>query len=237
MRARTFILLALGVVLVVVGAGVWWLFSSRDALIKRAIEHYGPQLTGTAVKVREVKLEPIDGRGAISGLEVGNPPGFSAARALAVGEMRLAVDPGTLTSDVVHVKEISLEAPTITYERGAQGDNLSAIQKHIKSRLPKSQGGSGAAEKSKDAPQRKFIVDHVQIRQAKVSYGGALTVDLGDVHLRDLGKKKGGATAAELTDEVWTELSRVAMSRAPAAVQELRDKAKGATDKLRGLFK
>ena len=237
MRARTFILLALGVVLVVVGAGVWWLYSSRDALIKRAIEHYGPQLTGTAVKVREVKLEPIDGRGAISGLEVGNPPGFSAARALAVGEMRLAVDPGTLTSDVVHVKEISLEAPTITYERGAQGDNLSAIQKHIKSQLPKSQGGSGAAEKSKDAPQRKFIVDHVQIRQAKVSYGDALTVDLGDVHLRDLGKKKGGATAAELTDEVWTELSRVAMSRAPAAVQELRDKAKGATDKLRGLFK
>jgi len=237
MRARTFILLALGVVLVVIGGGVWWLYSSRDALIKRAIEHYGPQLTGTAVKVREVKLEPIDGRGAISGLEIGNPPGFSAARALAVGEMRLAVDPGTITSDVVHVKEISLEAPTITYERGAQGDNLSAIQKHIKSQLPKSQGGSGAAEKSKDAPQRKFIVDHVQIRQAKVSYGGALTVDLGDVHLRDLGKKKGGATAAELTDEVWTELSRVAMSRAPAAVQELRDKAKGATDKLRGLFK
>ena len=237
MRARTFILLALGVVLVVIGGGVWWLYSSRDALIKRAIEHYGPQLTGTAVKVREVKLEPIDGRGAISGLEIGNPPGFSAARALAVGEMRLAVDPGTLTSDVVHVKEISLEAPTITYERGAQGDNLSAIQKHIKSQLPKSQGGSGAAEKSKDAPQRKFIVDHVQIRQAKVSYGGAVTVDLGDVHLRDLGKKKGGATAAELTDEVWTELSRVAMSRAPAAVQELRDKAKGATDKLRGLLK
>jgi hypothetical protein len=236
MRARTFILLALGVVLIVVGAGVWWLYTSREALIKRAIEHYGPQLTGTAVKVREVKLEPIDGRGAISGLEVGNPPGFSAARALAVGEMRLAVDPGTITSAVVHVKEISLEAPTITYERGAQGDNLSAIQKHIKSELPKS-GARGGASSSKDAPQRKFIVDHVQVRNAKVSYGGAVTIDLGDVHLRDLGKKKGGATAAELTDEVWSELSRIAISRAPAAIQELREKAKGATDKLRGLFK
>jgi hypothetical protein len=236
MRARTFILLALGVVLIVVGAGVWWLYTSREALIKRAIEHYGPQLTGTAVKVRQVKLEPIDGRGAISGLEVGNPPGFSAARALAVGEMRLAVDPGTITSAVVHVKEISLEAPTITYERGAQGDNLSAIQKHIKSELPKSEARGGASS-SKDAPQRKFIVDHVQVRNAKVSYGGAVTIDLGDVHLRDLGKKKGGATAAELTDEVWSELSRIAISRAPAAIQELREKAKGATDKLRGLFK
>ena len=236
MRARTIILLALAIVLVAIGAGVWWLYASRDALIKRAIEHYGPQLTGTAVKVKEVKLEPMDGRGIITGLEIGNPPGFSAARALTLGEMRLAVDPSTITANVVHVKEISLEAPTITYERGAQGDNLSAIQKHIQSQLPKSQGGS-AAKESKDAPQRKFIVDHVQVRNAKVSYGGAVTVDLGTVQLRDLGKKKGGATAAELTDEVWRELSRMAIARAPAVIEELRDKAKGASDRLRGLIK
>jgi hypothetical protein len=57
------------------------------------------------------------------------------------------------------------------------------------------------------------------------------------VQLRDLGKKKGGATAAELTDEVWTELSRVAISRAPAAIEQLRDKAKDTTDKLRGILK
>src|SRR5207248_9417655 len=116
------------------------------------------------------------------------------------------------------------------------GDNVSAIQKHIQSQLPKSQGGSPAKE-SKDAPQRKFIVDHVQVRNAKVSYGGAVTVDLGTVQLRDLGKKKGGATAAELTDEVWRELSRIAISRAPAAIEQLRDKGKDAADKLRGLFK
>jgi hypothetical protein len=237
MRARTVVLLALAIVLIALAGGAWWLYSSRDALIKRAIEHYGPQLTGTAVKVKGVKLEPMDGRGAIIGLEIGNPQGFSAARALSLGEMRLAVDPSTITKDVVHVKELSLEAPAIAYERGAGGDNLSAIQKHIKSQLPKSQGGSGAAEKSKDAPQRKFIVDHVQVRNAKVSYGGALTVDLGNVQLRDLGKKKGGATAAELTDEVWTELSRIAISRAPAAIEQLRDKAKDTTDKLRGLLK
>ena len=237
MRARTVILLALAIVLIAIAAGAWWLYSSRDVLIKRAIEHYGPQLTGTAVKVKEVKLEPIQGVGAITGLEIGNPQGFSAARALTLGEIKLALDPSTLTSNVVHVKEISLEAPTINYERGAAGDNLSTIQKHIKSQLPKSQGGSGAAEKSKDAPQRKFIVDHVQLRNAKVSYGGAVSVALGDVHLRDLGKKKGGATAAELTDEVWTELSRVALAKAPAAIEQLRDKAKDAEQRLRGIFK
>src|SRR5205807_6103095 len=121
-----------------------------------------------------------------------------------------------------HVHEISLEAPSITYERGAQGDNLSTIQKHIESRLPKSKGGGG-----KDAsPQRKFIIDHVRLRNARVNYGGAVTVAMPDIQLRDLGKKSNGATAAEITREVWGELSRIAVSRAPAALEGLRDKAK-----------
>jgi hypothetical protein len=235
MRLRTVIIGVVVLVLVGVGAVLWWLYASRDALIKRAIEYYGPQLTGVAVSVKSVKLEPLDGTGAITGLELGNPAGFSAPHALTLGEMRLAVDPRTLTSDVIHVKEISLEAPVITYERGARGDNLTAIQKHIESELPKSEPSSSSA--SKDAPQRKFIVDRVQVRNAKLSYGGALTVGLGDLQLRHLGKKKNGATAAEIANEVWNELSRTAIARAPGAIENLRDKAKEAQERLRGLFK
>jgi hypothetical protein len=136
---------------------------------------------------------------------------------------------------VIHVREISLEAPAITYERGPNGDNLSAIQKHIESQLPKSEPAGKSTPK--DAPQRKFIVDHVQVRNAKVSYGGALTVGLPEVNLRDLGKRKGGATAAEIADEVWKELSRVAIAQAPGAIEHLRDKAKEAQERLRGIFK
>jgi uncharacterized protein involved in outer membrane biogenesis len=187
-----------------------------------------------SVKVKAVKLEPIEGRGAISGLEIGNPSGFSAARALTLGEMRLAVDPATLTSDVVRIREILLEAPNITYERGTQGDNLSAIQKHIESQLPKSK--PGAASKGV-TPERKFIVDHVQVRGAKVNYGGAVTVGMPDLHLRDLGKKTNGATAAQIADEIWKELTRMAVNRAPAALEGLRDKAKDAVERARGLFK
>jgi hypothetical protein len=234
MRLRTVILGIAALLVLAVGGTLWWLYASRDALIKRAIEHYGPELTGVSVKVKAVKLEPVDGRGTISGVEVGNPRGFTAPHSVTLGEIRLAVDPGTITSDVVHVREISLEAPRITYERGAQGDNLSAIQKHIESRLPKSKGGTGTKDAS---PERKFIIDNVRVRNAKVSYGGAVTVDMPDIQLRDLGKRTNGATAAEITREVWNELTRVAISRAPAALEGLRDKAKDAADRLRGLTK
>ena len=234
MRARTVIIGVVVVLILAVGGAAWWLYASRDALIKRAIERYGPELTGVSVKVKSVKLEPLDGRGAISGIELGNPKGFSAPHSVSLGEIRLAVDPATITSDVVHVREISLEAPSITYERGSQGDNLSAIQKHIESRLPKSKGGEGAAKEP--GPERKFIIDRVQVRKAKVDYAGAVTADLPDIELRDLGKKTNGATAAEITREVWGELQRVAIARAPAALEGLHDKVKDTAERLRGLI-
>src|SRR5689334_20999533 len=130
MKIRNVVFLAVALLVLGLGGALWWLYASRDALIKRAIERYGPELTGVSVKVGAVKLEPMDGTGSIRGLEVGNPRGYEAPRALSLGEMRLAVDPKSLAADVVHVKELSLEAPRITYERGPGGDNLTAIQKH-----------------------------------------------------------------------------------------------------------
>lgn len=237
MRARNVILLAVALILLAGGGALWWLYASRDALIKRAIEHFGPELTGVSVKVASVKLEPLDGRGAIKGLEIGNPPGYKAPHAISLGEIALAVEPSSLTSSVVRVKEVSLEAPSITYERGPSGDNLSAIQKHIEAQLPKSTPAKGDGKAEKAAKERRFIVDHVQVRKARVSYGGALSVDVPDLQLRDLGKKQGGATAAEITREIWTALTRQAIAAAPGAIRDLEEKAKGAADRLRGLLK
>src|SRR5258706_10979600 len=146
MRVRTVLLAGSALLLLAAGGTLWWLYASREALIKHAIERYGPDLTGVSVKVKSVKLEPVEGLGAIGGLEIGNPPRFSAPRALTLREMRLAVDPAPPTSDVGHIKEISLIAPSITYKRGANGDNLSAIHKNNESHLASFGGGKGGGK-------------------------------------------------------------------------------------------
>ena len=236
MRIPRALLWSVAAVVVAAAGALWWVYASRDALIKRAIESFGPELTGVTVKVASVKLEPFDGSGEIHGLEIGNPKGFKAPHALSLGEMRLAVEPSTIASSVVHVKEISLEAPSITYEQGPGGDNLSAIQKHIESYLPRPAAGKGGkAEKA--AQERRFIIDRLEVRKARVSYGGALAVELPDLQLRDLGGKSGGASAAEITREVWAAVTRQVAAAAPGALRGLEDKAKGAMDKLRGLFR
>jgi hypothetical protein len=237
MRIPRALLWPLVAVVVVAGGALWWVYASRDALIRQAIERFGPQLTGVSVKVAAVRFEPFDGSGEIRGLEVGNPKGYKARHALSLGELRLAVDPASLASDVVHVKELSLEAPSITYERGPGGDNLSVIQKHIESSLPKSAPAKGDSKAETRAKERRFIVDRVQVRKARVSYGGAVDVDVPDLLLRDLGRKAGGATAAEITREIWTAVTRQALAAAPGALRGVEDRAKDAVDKLRGLFK
>jgi hypothetical protein len=233
MKSRNVVLAALAVVVLAAIGAAYWLYSSRDALLKSAIERYGPQLTGVPVTVKAVRLEPAAGSGAISGLAVGNPPGFKAPNALTLGEMRLTIDFSTLTKDVVHVKELVLEAPAVTYERGDGGDNLAVIQKHIDAEVAKlagpKQAGPGAA--------RKFVIEDLYVRNARASYGEAVTLPLPDLHLREVGKKTNGATAGEIAKSVWDAIARSAAGLASRALEGVKDGAKAVTNSVRGLFK
>jgi hypothetical protein len=237
MRIPRALLWSVVVAVVVAGGALWWVYSSRDALIKQAIERFGPQVTGVSVRVASVRIEPFDGSGEIRGLELGNPEGYKAPHALSLAEVRLAVDPASLASDVVRIKELTLEAPSITYEKGPGGDNLSAIQKHIESVLPKAEPARGDSKAEKRAKERRFIIDRVQVHKARVSYGGTLNVDVPDLQLRDLGRKSGGATAAQITQEVWTAVTRQAIASAPATIRGLEERARSAVDSIKGLFK
>jgi len=232
-RLRTVVLLGAAGVTLAAAGGLWWLDASRDALVKRAIEGFGPQLTGVTVKVKRVRLEPVDGAGSISGLEVGNPPGYKSARALVLGEMRLAIDYSTLTSNVIRVKEITLEGPVITYEVGAAGDNLTVIQRRIDAEVAKLTGPSSPDK----ASGRKFIVDHIYVRDASVRFGDTLALSMPNVHLRDVGKKSNGASAGEVVKAVWGSIAGNATSVAARAGGAVRDSAKSVFEGARGLFK
>src|SRR5258706_3342476 len=124
MRVRTVLLAGSALLLLAAGGTLWWLYASREALIKHAIERYGPDLTGVSVKVKSVKLEPVEGLGAIGGLEIRNPPGFTPPHAVTLGEVRLAGGPSTLTSARVHIKVVSPIPPSLTHEPGPNGENL-----------------------------------------------------------------------------------------------------------------
>ena len=236
-------LLVLGVLVVLAALGALLAWNSLDLVVRYALERWGPDVTGVKIEVAEVRISPGDGSGRIAGIEVGNPPGFSTPRAARFGEVRLALEPSTITSQVVHVRELALVAPQVTYERGDRGTNLDAIQRNIEAYVKKAEGADGGKA---TAPKsgRKFVIDRLTIRNARVVMtnkglgGQGLAFDLPDVDLRDVGKRQGGMTASQVAQLVTATLQQRIAMRVLSNVDALRRGGfEGALDALRRLVK
>ena len=235
------IALALLAAVAVVGGFLAW--NSLDLIVRAAIEHWGPDLTGGKVDVAEVRISPRDGLGSVKGLEVGNPPGFSAPRAARFGEIRLALDPSTIYGDVILVRELAIESAQVTYERGEKATNLDAIQKRIDAYAKASEGAAGPGDGAR-AKKRRFVIERLTIRKARVLMttrglgGQGLAFDLPDVELRDVGKRQGGVTASQAAALVASTIQQKIALRVLTNADALRRGGlEGAIDALRGLVK
>ena len=224
------ILGAFAVVLLLVAGSLWWIYACKDELIRAAMEKYGPEILGVPLSVKTVKLDPLEGRGIIGGLRIGNPRGFSAPNALTLGEIRMTLDPMSVTRDVIVVKELVLVAPDVTYEREGGTSNVEVIQKNIDSYVARTLGKS-------EGPPKKFVIENLYVRDGKVRYGSTLSMPLPDLHLRDVGKKTNGATAGEVAKQTWDAIARSALNLASRAGSAIKDGAQSVVKGVKGLFK
>jgi hypothetical protein len=232
-------------VLALFAAGAVFLaYNSLDIIVKMALEHYAPDVTGVTFKVGEVKLSVRDGRGTLRNIDIGNPPGFGAPRAARLGEIRVALDPLTLTDPVIYVNELAVIAPSITYERGDKVTNLDVIQKNIEAYIKRSGGPSGSRPAEAKKGRHKFIIERLVIQGAKVTMtnpalkGQGLSFDLPDIDLRDVGKRQGGATASEIGNMVTGVIQQRIAQKVVTNIDLLRrGGVEGAIDALRGLLK
>src|SRR5258706_329418 len=160
MKIRNIVLAAGGVALIAAIGGVAWLAFSLDSLVKSAIERYGPEITGVSVNVGSVSLSPRDGHGSIKNLRLGNPKGYKTARALALGEISIALDPMTLGGNVIRIREIVISGADITYEKVNNLTNLEAIQRNVEAYMR----GVGGGQPEAGGPQKKMIIDSLVIR-------------------------------------------------------------------------
>lgn len=248
---------AVGLIVIVVVVGLGLLVSNLDGLVKAAVEKYGSEATGTAVRLSEVKISLSEGKGTLKGLTVGNPKGFTSDSAFRLGEVTVAIDTGTVTKNPVVIKEVLVAAPEVTYEIGSDGSNIDAIKKN----LDKLTGGSKPAPAQKPAEAKsdepKLIIDLLQMKAAKMNLvaqtaipGMATSATLPDIRLTGIGRKSNGASGAEVAEQVIDSLSSAALATvsklgigdmAEAGQKKLMDAAGsavpgGAGDALKGLM-
>ena len=234
------VIAVLVLLVVAVGLSIYFLGS----IVKKGVETVGPQIIGTEIKLDSATLSLLSGSGKLKGLLVGNPQGFKSPSAIKVGSVSVGVAPGSVLSGKVHVKEVRVEAPEITFEGGLKGNNLGKLLDNV-------QAATGGSEKTatpeNKAASRKLQVDDFVITGGRINLsvdlsvlgGKSATVPLPEIHLTNLGSGPDGITAGDLTAKVLKELLQAAIPAAEKAVANLgkgatgvlKDAGKGATEK------
>jgi len=240
------IAIGLVVLIVIVTGGGYYLFLNLDHLIKSAVEKYASAATQTKVGLDSVKLILSSGDGTLSGLSVGNPKGFSSAKALYLGSINVKLDTGTIRGNgPIVIRDVVIEKPQVTYELLNDGSsNLQAIQNNTRAYAaaiqqganppPANLGGAPKATAAGGPEGRKIIINNLTIRSGQIAIsqellkGRQLSANLPELHLTDIGKNSGGATAAQVAQQVFGALINAA---AQSSVTEL------AKEKIGGLIK
>jgi uncharacterized protein involved in outer membrane biogenesis len=254
------------IVVVVVG------LSKLGPLVKMAVNNYGPKITGTELRVDDVGISIFSAEAKLKKFFLGNPAGFKSPSAMKVGSIYVDVDESSITKDTIIINEVKVVGPKITYEKRGKSDNFQSILNNVQKNVPK--GKSAKKEPAKEGPGKQLIINDFILRNGKVTLavempGGVMgdqeiKADLPDIHLKDIGKKKGGASAAEVAKEIFAALygqitSPTVMGALDdqlkklggAGIAEIEKAAKGAAgiagdagkgaegvaDKVKGLFK
>ncbi len=212
------ILIGLVVIIVIVAGGLFYVWQNLGSLIKTVVEKAGTEVTQVKVSLKDVDTGKLtSGEIAMHGLVVGNPPGFKTDSAIKLGEVSVKVDPSTVTSDTIVVKEVVIGAPEITYEFGANGSNIGTIQKNVEKATGGGKGGSASSSES-GGSKKKVIIENLYVRNGKVNVsadflqGKTTGASLPTIHLTDIGKSSGGATPAQVAEQVIAAISKSATS-------------------------
>jgi hypothetical protein len=233
---------ALVVVLVVAAGGIfYYVYSNLDSIVKAAIESVGGDATQAKVSVNDVKLSLTSGEGSISGLIVGNPKGFSTPQALSLGSVSVKVDTDSVKKMIsdpklpVVIKEVVINAPSVTYERGTGTGNLETIQQNV-TRYAGVDQSKPAAKQAGGKDDTKIIIENLYVRDGRIAIshsalqGRSLSSGLPTIHLKDIGKDKGGASPAEVAEKVLGAITQQASKIASVDLDKALGQVKGFVD-------
>jgi uncharacterized protein involved in outer membrane biogenesis len=234
MMKKLLAVLLIAIPLVVVAALII-LFVSLNSIVKTAVEKVGSKATGTEVVLADVDLSPLSGKGQLQGLSVGNPAGFKTETAFQLGNVRVELDPRSLLSDTIVVREVLIDAPEITYEQGIPRSNIQVIKNNVAAFAgPPSEEEPEAAEEPAK-PGKQVVIEHLLITNGKVrvsstlAQGKAVTIKLPKVELKNLGSTSEERSVAEVLNTVIAAVSEAVIS----SVGNAGDLLEGSKEKLR----
>lgn len=213
-------------VLLVIAILIGGAFFYIDSIVKTGIEVVGSEVLGTGVTVDSVSISPLSGTGSIRGLTIENPEGFSADNIMELGEVRIALNVASLTSDVIEIAEVSVIGPVITYETKITTDNMRALMAN----LPSTPAADGEVEDVSADAGKGLIIKEFNLNAAQVNVVASIieqSLVLGDIQLTDIGTENQAATVSQVLELVLGSISRGILNAEKPGLDELRESVEG----------
>jgi hypothetical protein len=222
--------------LLLVGGGLYLVYTNLDLIVERGIETAGTEAAGTPVRVDAVDLDLLAGSATIRGFTLANPPGYSDAAMLSFAELAVVIDTASLNRNGIHIVSVTARNPHLLYESHDGTANLDVMRERMASDEP-----------APDAAASDFniVIDSILIEGISATVSSDLMpqpadVDLGDIRLQDLSGTP-DEVAQQVLRPLLTQLAanagRVALTLLPedvrAAGAAVRDAAAARLDQAR----
>lgn len=207
--------------LVLVIAAAWYFSPSLETIVKKVVNKYGSEITGTEVNLQGFKLSLTKGEGEISEITVANPKNYTAPNIFSLGDIFVKVDLKSLTTDTIVIEKIAINKPVITYEMlSLTQNNINQIQKNIAANTAakSSQKAQAKEEAPKDeASSKKVVIKELVVAngeiQAIANINGKkddLKVKLPQIVMKNIGDEKKGESIATTITKILNNILKTA---------------------------
>ncbi len=197
----------LAVILLAIGGVGAYLYFNSGALLKSAIEEYGSEAAGVAVRVGSVEVSLADGTGEIRDLRLANPPEFAGGDVMRIGLTRLGINVQESSETLIVLSELAVDAAELNVIARGRKTNVEALQARVASG-----DDAGSPSAGDGAAEPKVIVDRLRMTNTKANLDsdiiGQTSFKVPDVRLDKVGRAEGGITFDELAQRIISPITR-----------------------------
>lgn len=221
----------LALVVVLVATMPLWVGTVARPVVNAVV----PKVTKTAFHVGRLSVNPWTGRVEVGDFVLGNPAGYADPNAVELKSLVVDLGMTKAFGDALWVEEVSVDGLFVSYAFGGENgvDNVKQILINVAGgkekyeaqqarkaaqKAEKEAEDEAAKESAREAAEKageeyeeetedelKLVVGRFALRDVKVKVQG-LTLPVPGFTLTDIGKDTGGATLADVLDDVWTAI-------------------------------
>ena len=239
---KTILILLLLILFALVGA-----YFYAGEIVKKAVETYVPQITGTSAKLEGMDLSLFKGEVSLSGLTIGNVKGYNSPDVFSVKKIYVKFDPKSVLKDKIIINQVLIDGTHVsaeaTYKAGKVTSNLTTLKNNVDNFMKKSTSSASTSksiEKEKkastqSASSKAVVIKDLQINNSSLTVGllsQSMDIPLPNIQQKNIGEKGKKTTLKETVVMIFDMISIESIKATAKGVQDLLKKS--AEEAVRG---